>query len=396
MRTQKIFYKVLFAIILPVTIFLFTYSEVKGGLKMTKPEEVGMDSEQLRKLDNVIEEAIKRGDTPGAVVLVARKGKIVYRKAYGRMMVEPKSVPMEIDTIFDLASLTKPIATATSIMLLVQDGKLLLFDKVTTWIPEFGQKGKDKITVFHLLTHTSGLPAWDRYFLREGIDKQGVIADICAKDTAAEPGTKFIYSDLGYIILGELVERISGKPLDKFAQERIFKPLGMKNTMFNPPDKLKPRCAATEKRAGKIIQGEVHDGNAYVLGGVAGHAGLFSTADDLAIFCQMLLNNGKYKNKQLLSPLIVKAMTTNQLSEKFEEKRGLGWGISTIHTTLRGDFFPLGSYGHTGWTGTSILIDPATETFIILLCNRVHPDGKGDVSRLRSLVSNIVATSILR
>lgn len=396
MKIQKKFNKVLFAIFFTVTTFIFTYSEVKGGLKMAKPEEVGMDSAQLHKLDNVIEEAIKRGDTPGAVILVARKGKIVYRKAYGRMMVEPKSVQMEIDTIFDLASLTKPIATATSIMLLVQDGKLLLFDKVTTWIPEFSQKGKDKITVFHLLTHTSGLPAWDRYFLREGIDKHGVIADICAKDTVAEPGTKFIYSDLGYIILGELVERISGKPLDKFAQERIFIPLGMKNTMFNPPEKLKSKCAATEKRAGKIIQGEVHDGNAYVLGGVAGHAGLFSTADDLAIFCQMLLNNGKYKNKRLLSPIIVKAMTTNQLSEKFEEKRGLGWGISTMHTTLRGDFFPLSSYGHTGWTGTSILIDPTTETFVILLCNRVHPDGKGDVSRLRSLVSNIVATSIIR
>ncbi|MCX7918999.1 MAG: serine hydrolase [bacterium] len=363
-------------------------------LPIVKPETVGMISSRLKNLDTVIEQAIAEKNTAGAVILVGHRGKIVYRKAYGYRMLVPKKVPMTIDTMFDLASVTKPTAAGTSIMLLVEEGKLRMYDRVSMFVPEFGQKGKEKVTILHLITHCSGLPAWDKYFLKDGIDKQGVILDICSKSTAYEPGTKFVYSDLGYIMLGEIVERVSGMPLDQFAKKRIFEPLGMNDTMYNPPDALKPRCAATEVQNGVPLQGRVHDGNAYVMGGVSGHAGLFSTVDDLAVYCQMLLNGGSFGKVRILGPLTVKAITSNQ-SPVPDVQRGYGWDIGSSYSTLRGDIFPKGSLGHTGWTGTSIWIDLNSKTFVILLCNRNHPTEDGDVTRLRTLVSNIVAGSIV-
>ncbi|MFB3895248.1 MAG: serine hydrolase domain-containing protein [bacterium] len=363
-------------------------------IPMVKPESVGMISSRLKNLDTVIEQAIAEKNTAGAVVLVGHRGKIVYRKAYGYRSLEPKKVPMTVDTMFDLASVTKPTATGTSIMILVEEGKLRMYDRVSTFIPEFGQKGKERVTVLELITHCSGLPAWDKYFEKKGIDKQGIILDICSKSTTYEPETKFVYSDLGFIMLGEIVERVSGMPLDQFAKQRIFDPLGMKDTMYNPPDALKSRCAATEKQNGVVFQGRVHDPNAYIMGGVSGHAGLFSTVDDLAIYCQMLLNGGSFGKTRILGPLTVKAITANQ-SPVPDVERGYGWDIGSSYSTLRGDIFPKGSLGHTGWTGTSIWIDLNSKTFIILLCNRNHPTEDGEVTRLRTFVSNIVAGSIV-
>jgi CubicO group peptidase (beta-lactamase class C family) len=363
-------------------------------IPMVKPEAVGMISSRLKNLDTVIEQAIQEKNTAGAVVIVGHQGKIVYRKAYGYRMLVPKKVPMTADTMFDLASVTKPTAAGTSIMILIEEGKLRMYDRVSTFIPEFGQKGKERVTILHLITHCSGLPAWDKYFEKKGIDKKGIILDIASKSTTYEPGTKFVYSDLGFITLGEIVERASGMPLEQFAKKRIFEPLGMKDTMYNPPDALKPRCAATEVQNGKTLQGTVHDGNAATMGGVSGHAGLFSTVDDLAVYCQMLLNGGSFGKTRIFGPLTVRAITSNQ-SPVPDVQRGYGWDIGSSYSTLRGDIFPKGSLGHTGWTGTSIWIDLNSKTFIVLLCNRNHPTEDGDVTRLRTLVSNIVAGSIV-
>lgn len=387
--------KALFGIVL-VGIFMATTTRLKGTpLPMTSPEKVGMSSERLAKVDTVINENIANKETPGAVLLVARKGKVVYKKAYGNRMVEPRIEKMTLDTIFDMASLTKPTATASGIMKLVEDGKIRLIDKVSYYIPEFKENGKKDVTLVNLLTHTSGLPAWDKYFEKK-LNPEEIILDIASKATTYEPGTKFVYSDLGYITLGEIIKRVSGKPENEFVAEQIYKPLGMKDTGFLPPKDKWSRCAPTEMRDGKMLQGEVHDGNAWMLGGVAGHAGLFSTADDMAIFCQMILNGGEYNGVRIFSPLTVRAMTTNQSPLK-DEQRGFGWDIGTAYAGQRGDIFPaLQGFGHTGFTGTSVWVDPGSQTFVILLCNRVHPDGKGEILRMRSLVSNVVASSIIK
>jgi len=363
-------------------------------LPVAEPERVGMSKERLARVDAVIEKSIEDKEIPGAVLIVGRKGKIVYRKAYGDRMVEPRREKMTVDTIFDMASVTKPMATASGIMALAEDGKLRLGDKVSRYIPGFEQKGKEDVTLVNLLTHTSGLPSWDKYFLKK-LDHDGIIADIAAKDTTYEPGTKFVYSDLGFITLGEIIKRVSGMPENEYVQKRIFEPLGMKDTGFLPPKEKWSRCIATEPRGGQMLQGEVHDGNSWALGGVAGHAGLFSTADDVAIFCQMLLNGGEYNGKQVLGPLTVREMTKNQ-SPVADREYGYGVVIGTGYASYRGDIFPKGGYGHTGWTGTCFWIDPGTKTFVVLLTNRVHPDGKGDAGRVRALVNNVVASSIVK
>ncbi len=363
-------------------------------LPVTEPEKVGMSKEHLALVDDVILKGIEDKATPGAVLLVARKGKIVYKKAYGDRMVEPRREKMTIDTIFDMASVTKPVATASGIMALAEDGKLRLGDKVSYHIPGFEQKGKESVTLVNLLTHTSGLPSWDKYFLKK-LDHDGIIADISAKDTTYEPGTRFVYSDLGFIMLGEIIKRVSGMPENEYVQQRIFGPLGMKDTGYLPPKEKWTRCIATEPREGKMLQGEVHDGNAWSLGGVSGHAGLFSTAEDMAIYCQMILNGGEYNGKRILGPLTIREMTKNQ-SPVAERDYGYGFVIGTGYASYRGDIFPKGGFGHTGWTGPCFWIDPTSQTFVILLTNRVHPDGKGDVGRLRALVNNIIASSIIK
>ncbi len=368
----------------------------RGGapLPIVAPEAVGMSSRHLAHIDEIVQAAIARRELPGAVILVGRQGRIVYWRAFGHRALEPTRLPMTRDTVFDLASLTKVVATATSVMILVERGKIRLGDPVARYIPEFGQNGKERITIEQLLQHRGGLIADnDLADYRDGPEK--ALERIYALGTVAEPGTRFIYSDVGYIVLGELVRRVSGQRLDDFARENIFRPLGMTETTFAPTGALRERCAPTERREGRWMIGEVHDPRAYALGGVAGHAGLFSTARDLAIYCQMLLNGGTFRGVRILSPLSVRRMIEVRHLPP-GEMRGLGWDVHTGYSSNRGDLFPIGSFGHTGFTGTSLWIDPASRTFVIFLSNRVHPDGRGDVTSLRGRVASVVAAAILR
>jgi len=300
---------------------------------------------------------------------------------------------MTPDTIFDLASLTKVVATTTAVMQLVEQGKIRLEDPVSQYWPEFAANGKDEITVSELLTHYSGLrgdldlkPEWSGY--------ETAMRMIVAEQPIAPPGTRWIYSDINFETLGEIVRRVSGQTLDVYCAEHIFNPLRMKDTRFRPPRGLRRRIAPTEYQhdgRGKMLWGEVHDPTAYNMGGVAGHAGLFSTADDLGRFAQMVLNGGSLGGAQILSPLSVLKMTTPQSSPGKTAVRGLGWDIDSPHASIRGELFPVGSFGHTGFTGTSIWIDPVSKTFVIILTNRVHPTGKGDVSELRARIATIAA-----
>ncbi len=444
----------------------------------------GMNVTRLETfIGEAMAEAIASGDTPGGVVAVIRLQRefgganqpgVVFKQAYGNRSVAPTTETATLDTIYDLASLTKPIATATSVMMLVEQGKLRLTDSIQKYIPEFKNseqeeeqkqllerlkkaidqgkikpgtsrwdtadnetadllakaltaiptledsisvaksfnllpRDRESITIKHLLTHTAGLPSFLRYYEKypEKGARQKIINDIATGELRGPVGGQFVYSDLGFIVLGELVERVSGRPLDVFSHEQIFAPLGMDNTMFTPPDELKPRIAPTEWRAGEstatgesaqreMIRGEVHDGNAWVQDGVSGHAGLFSTVDDLTTYFTMLLNKGYFNNSYLMSPATIEAMTANHADLGPDGPgRGYGWDLSSSFAVQKGDIFRTG-YGHTGFTGTSVWVVPEEKLAIIILTNRVHPDGEGNVSHLRAKIANIVAGSIIR
>ena len=406
-RTQRVRREI--KIIQFLIIVLFSQS-LFAQLPQTKPELVSTSSSQLALMDAVIEEGINQHKLPGAVVVVGRKGKVVWKKAYGAKTLEPAREPMSVDTIFDLASLTKVVATATSVMILIERGKVRLSDSVSVYIPELKGEGRDRITIEQLLTHRSGYaPDFDLRDQWVGYDE--AIKRLIKEPLRSPAGTRFVYSDINFIALGEVVRRVSGMPLDQFAQKNIFAPLGMRDTGFRPRADLKPRIAPTEKRRGQLsylgdsaanagsdadvwLRGQVHDPTSYRMNGVAGHAGLFSTASDLAIYCQMILNGGQYKGVRVLSPATIAEMTRPHLVNNTGGTRGLGWDINTSFSTNRGELFPLGSFGHTGFTGTSIWIDPASEMFLIFLSNRVHPDGKGDVGPLRGKVASIVAAAV--
>jgi CubicO group peptidase (beta-lactamase class C family) len=374
------------------------------ALPSAKPEDVGMSSKHLATLDEIIGAAVVRKDFPGAVLLVARKGKVVFRKAFGDSQRVPESRPMAADMIFDLASVTKPVATATSVMILVEQGKVRLWDRVTEYVPEFstwfGEKGiaGEEARLWHLLTHTSGLPLYTD--AKEAGKKLGDpcsmadLARLIAEIPKESPvGTRFVYSCLNYITLAHIVHKVTGKTIAEFAEENIFKPLGMKRTFYRPPESLLGLCVPTEVVNGTPLRGVVHDPLARLQGGVSGNAGLFSTADDLAVFAQMLLNKGEWKGVRILSPLSVERMT--EIYPKVGESgRGLGWDLDSDYATVRGDLFGPASYGHSGYTGTSIWIDPETQTTVVFLTNRVHPDDKGDIISVRSKVANVVAAAI--
>ena len=361
-------------------------------------------------MDSVITDEIAKGRLPGAVVVVGRKGRLVWQKVYGSRVVDPSREAMTTDTIFDVASLTKVVATATSIMILVQRGKVRLNDPVSRYIPELKSDGRERVTIEQLLTHVSGYaPDFDLRERWTGHDE--AIKRLITEPLRNPPGTRFTYSDIGFIALGEVVARVSGMPLDQFAKKNIFEPLKMRDTGFRPDASLQSRIAPTEKRRGQLsylgdtaanigaegdvwLRGQVHDPTSYRMNGVAGHAGLFSTASDLAIYCQMILNYGEYGGVRILSPMSVNEMTRPRIINSTGSTRGLGWDMNTSFSSNRGDLFPLGSVGHTGFTGTSIWIDDLSEMFVVFLSNRVHPDGKGDVGSLRGRVSSIVAGSV--
>ncbi len=377
------------------------FAQAPSRLPTAQPPAAGMSATQLAHIDEAVASEIAKKQLPGAVVLVGRQGKVVWRRAYGNRALEPQIEAMTTDTIFDLASLTKVVATATSVMILVERGQVRLSDPVSRYIPEFAAMGKRSITVEQLLTHRSGfMPDNDLADYEQGPVK--AFEKIWNLAPVAEAGSRFIYSDVNYIVLAELVRRVAGKPLNEFADENIYRPLGMKDTGFKPAAGLRPRIAPTEQRDDHWMRGEVHDPRAYLLGGVAGHAGLFSTADDLAVFCQMILEHGSYRGARVLSPLGVARMTEprNSGGNGLDGNvRGLGWDIATSYSSNRGDLFPIGSFGHTGFTGGSIWIDPSNQTFVVFLSNRVHPrlDPKqpADVTPLRSRVASIVAASII-
>ncbi len=366
----------------------------------SSPAGKGMSATRLASIDAAVGESIAAHEIPGAVVLVGRRGRIVYRKAFGDRAVSPARERMTADTVFDIASLTKVVATAPAVMILVEEGKVRLTDPVVRYLPDFAAiAGEDraKITVEQLMTHRAGFAPDDPIELYSGT-RDEIFARKYRQPLASAPGARFVYSDVGYEVLGELVRRVSGQSLDRFAAERIFGPLGMKDTRFRPFSGVPSaegleRIAPTERREGRWMRGEVHDPRAYAVGGVAGHAGVFSTADDLARFCRMVLGGGSLGGVRVLSPLGVRTLTRPRFYGD-GDVRALGFDVSTGFSRNRGDLFPDGSFGHTGFTGTSLWMDPSSDTFVVFLSNRVHPDGKGDAGRIRGVVASIVASAI--
>lgn len=348
-------------------------------------------------VDELINKELKRGSFPGAVLAIIKGDEIIHRKAFGFAQLQPEKRRMTAATIFDLASLTKVIATTTSIMQLVENGVINLWDYLSEYFPEIPQDKKN-ITIYNLLTHTSGFQAIVQLWKRK-MNRQEKIEYILELPLEYNTGEKVLYSDPNFILLGELVERASGKPLDKYAKESIFEPLEMKNTRFNPLRENIKRddIAATEwcEWRNEMIVGKVHDENAASFNGVSGHAGLFSNIDDLFKFVRMLIKQGYYKNKQILHPNTVKLMAKNS-TENLDQKRGLGWNLIDNFRSSGGVLLSQRSYGHTGFTGTSIWIDPLNKIGIVFLTNRVHPSRDNTkIISLRPRLHNLIARTML-
>ena len=338
------------------------------GLPAKAPSAVGMSAARLANIDRVIERGIRAGGYPGAAVVVGRKGAAVWEKGFGRLgWTSDANQVVPERSIYDLASLTKVIGTTTAIMILFDEGKIHLDDRVIQYIPEFGGGAKDNVTIRMLLEHRSGLPA-GRDLWRIASTPEEARAAVISTPLFATPGQYFEYSDLGADMLGFIVEAVSGEKLDRFLDTRVFGPLGMSDTRFRPDASLRGRIAPTEINPprGYPLRGEVHDENAYALGGVAGHAGLFSTASDLAVFAQMLLNGGSYNGTRIVADSTVKLFTRRAAGT-----RALGWDTCGGKGSC-GTYLSPTAYGHTGFTGTSLWIDPEREMFVVLLTNRVH------------------------
>ena len=374
---------------LPANLLLFALLFSVASFSQTPLES------RLAVLDPVISEAITQQQIPGAVLIVGHDGQVVYRKAYGSRAIEPRREAMTLDTVFDGASLTKVLATTPAIMQLWEQGKFRMNDPVAKYLPEFGQNGKQDITIRQLLVHYSGLaPDLDLTKAWEGKETAYRMAFEGAPEWA--PGSTFVYSDINFEVLGALVERLSGESLDQYAVKHVFGPFGMKETQFLPPRSWEPRIAPTEEDENHhMLRGVVHDPTARRMGGVAGHAGVFSTGDDLALFAQALLDGGR----GVLTAATIAKMTAPQQPVNETAVRGFGWDIDSPYSTNRGELLPVGSYGHTGFTGTSLWIDPATKTYIVLLTNAVHMNAlptkeKGNAVSLRTKVATAVAAAL--
>ena len=354
----------------------------------------GFRADKLAEMDAAINGAIASNRCPGGVLWVEH-GDAVYHKAFGHRTLVPELEPMTEDTIFDAASLTKVVATTPAVMLLIERGQVKLDAPVSTYIPEFTGGGKETVTVRQLLTHTSGLPP----DIETTSDWQGeaeAIRKACAEPLDAKPGTFFKYSDINFVLLGEVVRRVSGMPLEVFVQKEIYGPLKMTDTGFLPAKEKLFRVAPTEVVDGKPWRGVVHDPTSRHMGGVAGNAGIFITAADLARYARMMLNLGELDGVRIFRPETVKLMTSVQTPPEMRAKRGLGWDIDTQYSGPRGNIFPLGSYGHTGWTGGSLWIDPVSKTFVIFLSNRNHPTEAGNVLALRRKLGTLAGESLIR
>ncbi len=352
------------------------------GANTASPSPLGV-------VDGIVQEAIRDEQIPGAVVLIGHDGQVIYRKAFGERALEPRREPMSVDTIFDVASLTKVVATSIAVTQLVQRGQVRGNEPVAKYIPEFAENGKEEITVRELLTHHSGLPK-DLDLSQPWEGRETALHMAYSTKPIFAPGSQFLYSDVNFIVLGALVERVSGMSLDEYCRKNIFLPLNMTHTRFLPLAAWWPKIAPTQfDEHDKMLRGVVHDPTARRMGGVAGHAGVFSTADDLAKFAQALLSG-----TTILSPLMVEKMTTPQQPPTSTVLRGFGWDIDSPFSSNRGDLLAVGSFGHTGFTGTSLWIDPTTRTYIIILTNAVHPRGKGSAVALRSKIATAVAAAV--
>jgi len=337
-------------------------------------------------IDEAANEAVASGEIPGAVVLVGRGDDILLHRAYGSRRLLPQPVPMTVDTIFDLASLTKPFGTTLAVMSLIEKGQIKIDAPLGRYLKEFHDKQYDEITIRRLLTHSAGLAAYPpNHVVSAGFPKAA--SAIARMPLDYPPGSAFQYSDTGFILLAEVVRRVSGSPLDKYLDRTVYKPLGLADTSFHPKVSALPRVAPTEFVNGVLLRGEVHDQRARLLGGVAGHAGLFSTSADLARIIRMLLNRGSFDGQRIFDPATVKEMW-----ESAPVGRALGWDVSSSFSKTMAPFFPQGSVGHLGFTGTAVWIDPLSRSYLIVLTNRVHPYG-GGAARIRDLRIRIAAAA---
>jgi uncharacterized protein YbbC (DUF1343 family)/CubicO group peptidase (beta-lactamase class C family) len=382
------------AIVLLLTIL--EQSSLAAHLPVTSPEQLGFDEARLKRIPELVEQGIQEGKMPGCVVCFGRQGKIAYLQAFGHKQVQPEVAEMTVDTVFDMASITKPVATGTAIMKLIEEGRIRLGSKVIDFFPEFGSNGKDAITVKDLLIHQSGLipdnPLSD-YMNGPEVAWQR----ICELPLVAPVGTTFKYSDVNFIVLAKLVEQISGMDVHVFTKQHVFEPLGMAETGFVPQQPLRDRSAPTEQRDGQWIQGQVHDPRAFRLEGIAGHAGLFSTATDLAIYASMMLGKGTLQIEGQPSVQILSPATVDLMTREFpvsSGQRGLSWDRRTGYSSNRGDLLSDQAFGHGGFTGTVLWIDPGRDLFFIFLSNRLHPDGKGLVNPLAGQIANMIASSL--
>lgn len=387
---------------LSVLLLVFTQQLLAQKLAVVIPESVDLNTVHLLNIDKVVNRAIANKELPGAVIAIVREGKIGYLKAFGNKQTYPTSEPMDIHTVFDMASCTKPLATAISTFILVEQGELRLSDPVELFLPNFEPYESDSISqsirIIDLLTHTSGLPAYAPVstLMQEKGDPKEILKDYishCERNNP--PRSTMNYSCLNYISLQYIIEQVSGMSLHEFTQKNIYQPLELTHTTFVPNQALKKECAPTEVQTdGTVLQGEVHDPLARIMNaGISGNAGLFSTAEEVAVLSSLFLNNGSVNGKTILSPASIQKMLHLPLGLE-EFGRTPAWDLSSPYASQNGDLFGPQTVGHTGYTGTSISIDPETNTALIILTNSVHPYDKGRVIRLRALLANIVASSI--
>ena len=352
-----------------ISFILLSILFISFGCAQQKSEDEKFD---FTGVDSIIYNGITEKAFPGAALLINLDGKTIYKKGFGKFTYESDSPDVKPSTIYDLASLTKVIATTTAAMICIDRKYFTLDDKVEKFIPDFKANDKENITIRNLLLHNSGLPAWEKFY-DKNLTKDQILSDIYSSKLEYKTGSKTVYSDLGMIVLGKVIEKVTNSSLDKFCKKEIFEPLGMNDTYFNPPDSVKYKIPPTENDTywrNRLIKGEVHDETASLLGGVSGHAGLFSNVEDLAKFLLLILNKGFYKNKRIINPETVELFTKRQSQES---SRALGWDTKSETGSSAGNLFGTISFGHTGFTGTSIWVDPDRNLFVVFLTNRVYP-----------------------
>ncbi len=374
-----------------IFIYLLFLIFISSGCAQQKTENKKYN---FSEVDSVIYNGINEIAFPGAALLINLDGKTIYKKGFGKFTYDSDAPIVKTSTIYDLASLTKVIATTTAAMICIDKKYFKLDDKVEKYISEFGTDGKENVTIRNLLLHNSGLTAWKKFYDKT-LTKNQILSDIYSSKLEYKTGSKTVYSDLGMIILGKVIEKVANTTLDKFCKKEIFEPLGMNNTYFNPPDSVKYRIPPTENDTywrDRLIKGEVHDETASLLGGVSGHAGLFSNVEDIKKFLLMILSKGVYQDKRIINSATVEQFTKKQSNES---SRALGWDTKSETGSSAGNLFSENAFGHTGFTGTSIWVDPARNLFVVFLTNRVYPSRENNkLLSIRPELHNAVIRAI--